>query len=254
VMSGRRRPYAMIVINEDRCKRIALCSVCPPDVIKNGDPPEPKGFYHANLIGERCTGCKACALICPDICIESTSEAGSKAMKVLMKGTRRSAGRDPLRLHAVLRLPDHASERDTRVHCRAGCRPSGRRIPFRRRPKVAAPSTWSTRAVSTGGRAFTSSYVAGHQPDDGGDVLSGRRRVAVPGDQPDARRSWPGQHQPGAGRLLPGDPKEGPRLLPGDRAGAASVQEMADLTVLGLDLADKYRNPVMMLATATSAR
>jgi 2-oxoglutarate ferredoxin oxidoreductase subunit alpha len=28
----------------------------------------------------------------------------------------------------------------------------------------------------------------------------------------------------------------------------ASVQEMADLTVLGLDLADKYRNPVMMLA------
>jgi 2-oxoglutarate ferredoxin oxidoreductase subunit alpha len=28
----------------------------------------------------------------------------------------------------------------------------------------------------------------------------------------------------------------------------SSVQEMADLTVLGLDLADKYRNPVMMLA------
>jgi len=28
----------------------------------------------------------------------------------------------------------------------------------------------------------------------------------------------------------------------------ASVQEMADLTVLGLDLADKYRNPVMLIA------
>ncbi len=34
----------------------------------------------------------------------------------------------------------------------------------------------------------------------------------------------------------------------------ASVQEMADLTVLAFDLADQYRNPVMVLADGFSAR
>jgi len=33
-----------------------------------------------------------------------------------------------------------------------------------------------------------------------------------------------------------------------------SVQEMADLTVLGLDLADKYRNPVMLVAEGNLGR
>jgi len=34
----------------------------------------------------------------------------------------------------------------------------------------------------------------------------------------------------------------------------ASVQEMADLTTLAFDLADEYRNPAVVLATATSGR
>jgi Pyruvate/2-oxoacid:ferredoxin oxidoreductase delta subunit len=29
-----------------------------------------KGFYPATYTGGKCTACKACALICPDICIE----------------------------------------------------------------------------------------------------------------------------------------------------------------------------------------
>ncbi len=46
--------------------------------------------------------------------------------------------------------------------------------------------------------------LARHQPQDGGDLLHGRRGAARRGGQHDAGRSRPGQHRRCAGRLLPG--------------------------------------------------
>ncbi len=47
-----------------------------------------KGFYPAVYTGGKCTACKACGLICPDICIEifKLAARGGASMKVLMKG------------------------------------------------------------------------------------------------------------------------------------------------------------------------
>ena len=59
-----------ITIAEDICKGCWLCvRICPQKVIKKGEHLNSKGFYPATYIGEGCTGCRSCALTCPDIAI-----------------------------------------------------------------------------------------------------------------------------------------------------------------------------------------
>src|SRR5579883_1861490 len=88
----------------------------------------------------------------------------------------------------------------------------------------------------------------GTQPDAGGHLLHCRRGTAVRDRGCGARGSGPGQHRAGTERLL--------RMVKGGGHGnyrnlvlaPASVQEMADLTMLAFELADKYRNPAIVLA------
>ena len=62
-----------IIILEDACKGCGLClEACPFELIKLGDTINSFGYksiIHDDPDG-KCTACKMCALICPDIAIE----------------------------------------------------------------------------------------------------------------------------------------------------------------------------------------
>ena len=59
-----------IVIAEDRCKACLLCTtVCPENIIRQSSRLNPKGYKVVETDPENagaCTGCTACAQMCPD--------------------------------------------------------------------------------------------------------------------------------------------------------------------------------------------
>ena len=61
-----------ILIDEKRCKACGLCeTVCPLGLIETDKSKiEVNGLGCAAQTGEGCTGCAACAIICPDIAIK----------------------------------------------------------------------------------------------------------------------------------------------------------------------------------------
>ncbi|WP_029896430.1 4Fe-4S dicluster domain-containing protein [Desulfohalovibrio reitneri] len=62
-----------IEIQEDRCKGCLLCTVaCPVDLLRQADRFNAMGYKVVEADPERleeCTGCAACAKLCPDCCI-----------------------------------------------------------------------------------------------------------------------------------------------------------------------------------------
>ena len=63
---------AKIIINANRCKGCLLCvSFCPKGLIKQSAKLNLQGlnFVEFDLNGD-CMGCRQCAVICPDCCIE----------------------------------------------------------------------------------------------------------------------------------------------------------------------------------------
>ena len=72
-----RAHAARIVINADWCKGCYICvSVCPRDVLAI-DQGAWTGSFHPVIVAqaERCTVCRNCELLCPDLAIEVLSEA-----------------------------------------------------------------------------------------------------------------------------------------------------------------------------------
>ncbi len=61
-----------VVVNEERCKGCALCTVaCPKSIMKLSEKINAAGYHPATCIDqEACISCAMCARSCPDICIE----------------------------------------------------------------------------------------------------------------------------------------------------------------------------------------
>ncbi len=61
---------AMIESDGAYCKSCGLCiNTCPLGLISWSDEAGETGFYPEQHNNEKCTGCKLCALICPDAAI-----------------------------------------------------------------------------------------------------------------------------------------------------------------------------------------
>lgn len=59
-----------INIATERCKGCELCiPVCKPGVLQMSEDRNTQGMRYPQLL-EGCTGCMACALICPDFCFD----------------------------------------------------------------------------------------------------------------------------------------------------------------------------------------
>jgi len=72
----KKKPKAMakIVIDRDRCKGCYFCvKFCPRELIVISEEHNKQGYFPAEFIEEKegeCTGCKTCAIMCPDTAIE----------------------------------------------------------------------------------------------------------------------------------------------------------------------------------------
>ena len=59
-----------VTIAAERCKGCELCvPACPPRVLRMSERRNAMGFLLPELL-PGCTGCGACALVCPDFCFE----------------------------------------------------------------------------------------------------------------------------------------------------------------------------------------
>ncbi len=61
-----------IIVNRERCKACALCTVaCPKKLIVFSKEANSQGIYPIEASSEEeCTGCALCAEVCPDVVIE----------------------------------------------------------------------------------------------------------------------------------------------------------------------------------------
>ena len=60
-----------VVIDVERCKGCDLCiPACPPKVLSMSCEEVNKTGYRFPQLVAGCTGCGACALVCPDFCFE----------------------------------------------------------------------------------------------------------------------------------------------------------------------------------------
>jgi len=63
---------AKITVDKEKCKGYLLCvSFCPKALRKSGKALNKKGFAFVEFKdNEECLGCKVCAVVCPECCIE----------------------------------------------------------------------------------------------------------------------------------------------------------------------------------------
>ncbi len=68
-----------VTINEEGCKACLLCiEFCPRHVLAVSEQMNSRGLHPAVVAdAARCTGCRICALMCPDVCIEVYRDAPS---------------------------------------------------------------------------------------------------------------------------------------------------------------------------------
>ena len=59
-----------VKLEAERCKACELCiPACPPRVLRMSDVRNTQGYRLPELL-PGCTGCGACAIVCPDFCFD----------------------------------------------------------------------------------------------------------------------------------------------------------------------------------------
>jgi 2-oxoglutarate ferredoxin oxidoreductase subunit delta len=68
---------AYVTINAEACKACLLCiEYCPRESLAPAASMNRRGVHPAEQSApDRCTGCRICALMCPDVCIEVYKDA-----------------------------------------------------------------------------------------------------------------------------------------------------------------------------------
>ncbi len=120
-------------------------------------------------------------------------------------------------MRRLLRLPHHAGQRNRRI-CLVTAAAGGRHLrPGGKRSGGHQHGLWRGLGRHPGDDRV---LRAGHQPDAGRHIVSGRSRAAVRDRGHSARRAGAGKHRPGAERLFRHHQGRRPRLLSQHRGGA----------------------------------
>lgn len=73
MLISESRKTSYIIIDKDLCKACHICiSVCPREIIRISEGINQFGYNYAevNVVkAHECTGCKSCAVMCPDVAI-----------------------------------------------------------------------------------------------------------------------------------------------------------------------------------------
>ena len=66
----------MVNIRKERCKGCSLCiRLCPMHILKLSEEINANGYHPVSVTEmEKCIRCTACAMTCPDLCIEITAD------------------------------------------------------------------------------------------------------------------------------------------------------------------------------------
>src|SRR3974390_3377244 len=203
-------PRCGVIIDVEKCKGCGLCvDSCPPGCLKLAPELSKYGVHPATYSGEGCTGCGACFYCCP--------EPGAITVYRL-----------PPPPHAALLLPEvggtflQAESEVAAINMVYGASSAGIRV-------MSASSGPGLSLMQEG-----MSYIAGAElPCVIVDVVRGG---------------------PGLGNIAP-EQSDYNCVVKGGGHGCyrnivlapASVQEMFDLTVLAFELADRYRNPAVIM-------
>ena len=243
----------------DECKGCGLCiEACPPKVIRLSEALNHYGYRTAVYAGAGCTGCGICFMVCPEpgaitvlrlasrAAAQQSAELGRAAHAQATDEGQRShrQERDSGRMPRVLWLSHYAGQRDRRscgaVHAarRAAC--------FVQAESEVAAINMLYGGASAGVRAMTASSGPGISlMQEGISYMAGAELPCVIAD---ITRGGPGLGNIGAEQgdyhqVVKGGGHGNYRTLV---LAPHSVQEMADLTALAFELADRYRNPVVV--------
>lgn len=263
-----------VVIDRDTCKGCELCCVaCPTHVLGMSKTLNTKGFFPAEVVDpEHCTGCKMCAVACPDVAIQVYGKKPKAGPKKELKASTASRKRIP--------VDDGPAKAKPRKMLMKGCEAIGEAaIRAGLDGYFAYPITPQNEVAE---------YMVKRMPQVGGAFLQGESEVAVAnmlygaagaGARVFTTTSSPGfslmaegisyiagaelpcvlvnimRSGPGLGGILAAqsDYRQATKAAGhGDYRclvlAPSTVQEAAELTAQAFELADLYRNPVIVLA------
>ncbi len=250
---------SQIVINPDLCKGCELCvHACPQQILGMGKKINAKGYFYAEVEEQkRCIGCRLCCITCPDVAIEMHSTAPCTTTspierrrrtmaKKLMKGSE-AIGEAAIQAGCKLffgypitpqnEIPEYMSHRLPQV---------GGTFVQAESEVAASNMLYGAAGVRRAGHDLV--VVPGHLPDDRGDLVHGRQRAAGSDREHHARRAR-GWAASCPARPTTSRPPRGEATATTAswswRPGRCRRRRTWFRTAF--DLADHYRNPVMIL-------
>ena len=250
-MAGPAR--GKVTIDVEECKGCGLCvESCPPKCLELAPELNPYGVHPARYTGHDCTGCGICFYCCPEPGAITVYRLVPAAQSAVVRSRRRTCG-------SSVKATSPSSKAPVLAGCRAYygypitpaseiAEAAALYLPqvggtFVQAESEVAAINMVYGAAAAGVRVMTASSGPGLSlMQEGISYLAGAELPCV---IVDVMRGGPG-----LGNIAP-EQSDYFAMVKGGGHGnyrnlvlaPASVQEMADLTMLAFELADKYRNP-----------